>query len=114
MPVWGKVTGSHETLWGFVSGLMVFGGFLTWTTPGPFWLIASPLIIIFGTLSLMDEAFPYGRQPHLLSELGAFLAGAIIVGIVFFLGYAAPLLTLAVCLLLIKYILKFHKKFKKD
>jgi hypothetical protein len=79
MPHWGKVTGEYEVIFGFSSGLLVFGGFLVWIFPGILPTILGPVLMIIGFLVLLDAAFPYGRQPHLMSESGGFVAGLIAV-----------------------------------
>ena len=79
MPHWGKVTGEYEVIFGFSSGLLVFGGFLVWVFQGILPTYLGPALMIIGFLVLLDVAFPYGRQPHLMSEGGGFAAGLIAV-----------------------------------
>ena len=78
MPQWGKVTGEYEVFSGFLSGILLTGGFAVWLIPQSPWSLAGPVMIVVGIISLLDDSLPYGRQPHLMSELGGFFAGFIV------------------------------------
>jgi len=94
--VGGKITSNYNIIGGLIAGCIISGGLLSWTIPGLFWLIASPLIITFGVLLLLDDVLPYGRQPHLGSELGGFIAGIVITVSSFYAGFFPWVLVLAV------------------
>ena len=115
MPHWEKITGEYEVISGFLCGLLIFGGFLVWTVPGILPTIFGPILVLFGVLLLLDDAFPYGRQPHLMSESGGFIAGFIVVVLsaLFIPGFIPRLLAIAVLLSGIKLMIRLLRKLKK-
>lgn len=113
MPDWGKISGEYEIISGFLSGVLVLTGLLTWTVFQFAWSFAAPVLIIIGVLSFFDDIFPYGRQPHLMSESGGFIAGCIIAGLSFIYGFTAWLLSLVILFEAIKYGYKVLRKIGK-
>ncbi|MBN2330679.1 MAG: hypothetical protein JXC85_02590 [Candidatus Aenigmarchaeota archaeon] len=112
MPFWGKVTGEREVVSGFLPGTLMTGGLALWIMPD-FWLsLAGPALIIVGLLSLLDDVFPYGRQPYLMSELGGFFAGFIVAAIssIFVAGTILWLLAVVFVITIIKMSLRVAKK----
>ncbi len=112
MPQWGKVTGEWEVLSGFLSGILMTGGLVVWAGPDFFWSALGPVCIAIGIISLFDDTFPFGRQPHLMSELGGFFAGIIAVTIsaMFIAGSIYWLLAIVLILVLIKLLIKVVRK----
>ena len=94
--VGGKITSNYNIIGGLIAGCIISGGLLSWTIPGVFWLMASPIIIVFGVLLVLDDALPYGRQPHLGSEAGGFMAGIVIVILAFYTVLFPLVLVLAI------------------
>jgi hypothetical membrane protein len=112
MPAWGKVTGEYEVLSGFLSGILLTGGFALWLVPQFLWSLAGPLLIIVGIISLLDDSFPCGRQPHLMSELGGFFAGFIVavISAVFVAGSIFWLMPIVACITAVKLLLRVLRK----
>ena len=113
MPQWGKVTGEREILSGFLSGILMTGGFALWLLPYFWWSLVGPFMIIVGLLSLMDDAYPYGRQPFLTSMLAGFSAGIIVavISAIFVFGSIFWLLPTVFVIVIIKILLRVIKKF---
>jgi hypothetical protein len=105
----GEIAGTYELAGGLISGCIIACGLLAWTIPGIFWLLASPLVIIFGILLLLDDALPYGRQPHLGSEASGFVAGVVIAILSFYAGLLAWVLFLMLLAGVIKLGIRFLK-----
>ncbi len=114
MPHWEKITGEYEVVSGFLCGILVLGGLLVWTVPGIYWPIAGPVLLIFGVLMLLDDAFPYGRQPHLMSEAGGFIAGFLAVISSSILGLILWLLAPSVLLSVVKLTIRLLRKMQKE
>lgn len=112
MPLWGKVTGEREVLSGFLSGILMTGGFALWLIPHFWWSLAGPFMIIVGMLSLMDDAYPYGRQPFLISMLVGFSAGLVVavISAIFVAGSIFWLLPIVFVITIIKISLRAIKK----
>lgn len=104
MPEWGKVTGEREVLSGFLSGILMTGGFALWLLPFFWWSLSGPFMIIVGMLSLMDDAYQYGRQPFLVSMLAGFSAGLIfaVIFVMFVAGSIFWLLPVVFVITLVK------------
>jgi hypothetical protein len=115
MPHWGKMTGEYEVLSGFLIGVIIWGGLLIWIVPGIFWPITGPVLVLFGVLLLFDDAYPYGRQPHLTSESGGFLAGfvVVLVSAIYNPAFVPWVLAVAVFFSAIKLLIRLLKKLTK-
>jgi hypothetical protein len=82
---------------GFLCGTLFLGGPLAWIFAGLFFPVSAALSVL-GLVTGLDGAFPYGRQPHLFSIVGGFLAGAVALIAVATLGVMLPLLSVAALL----------------
>lgn len=104
MPEWGKVSGEREVLSGLLSGILMVGGFALWLLPLFWWSLSGPFMIIVGLLSLMDDAYPYGRQPFLVSMLVGFSAGLVVavISVMFVAGSIFWLLPIVFVITLVK------------
>lgn len=78
------ITGYRDAACGFLDGILVSGGFLAWVFPGQVPLPAGPLLVLFGSLLLLDDAYPFGRQPQVASMLGGVFAGLVTAVLSFF------------------------------
>jgi len=110
MPHWGKIIGEHEVVGGFLGAALVVGGFLAWNYLGLLWFITAPFLIVLGLLLLIDDVYPYGRQPYLMSESGGFIAGCILTVVSVFYGVVGWVLSTAFFLSVIKLLVKVLKK----
>ena len=114
MPRWGKISGEYEVIFGFASGLLLFSGLLVWIFSGILPTIIGPFLAVFGALLMMDVAFPYGRQVHLLSEGVGLIASFIaVVSSAIFPGSIYWLIGLGLLLSVAKMIVRIYRKWKK-
>jgi hypothetical protein len=104
----------YEAISGFLSGILITGGVNVWNIPELFWFITGPLLVIFGLLLLLDDFFPFGRQPHLGGEAGGFIAGfALVIAIAMLIPVCISwLLAITVTLSVVKLIIRLKKKIK--
>ena len=114
MPHWGKVTGEYEVICGFSNGLLMFGGFLVWVYPGILPAITGPFLLIVGVLLMLDVAYPYGRQPHLMSEGGGMIAAFVaVVASAVVPGSIYWLLAIGICVAAINFGIKLWRKYRR-
>jgi hypothetical protein len=77
MPQWGKPAGRYEMISGFLCSILIFGGFLSINLMGWEWFFVGAFLVVMGLLLLIDDLFPYGRQPYMASESGGLIAGLV-------------------------------------
>ena len=110
MPMIGPTTALSDMLFGFIDGGLVFGGIIGILAFGITGQILSLIALIIGILSLMDDLFPFGRQPFLFTHHFFALLG-LASAIAFLLwGMLLPFIVLLLILDILKYALKLFRR----
>ncbi len=70
----GEIMNWADALSGFISGVLLMGGIMTFMFTDAFFPVTLT-IITSGLICSMDTLCPYGRQPHIFSIIGGFITG---------------------------------------
>jgi hypothetical protein len=70
----GRIAAGEDIASGIVGGILVCGGIMSLVFSA-FFFVPSLAFLIAGLVCVADAAFPFGRQPHMGSLIGGFMAG---------------------------------------
>jgi len=112
MPRWTKPVGGHDVLSSFVTGILILGGLFMWLLTTIPWFVTLA-VFLMGLLNLLDDMFPYGRQPFIVTYIGGFSVGCFTLVILNAFGFMLWLITASALIFLLRQSIKLVNRHSK-